>query len=256
MKIEHISAAVFEVYENGQRIRTSTEEAEKIVNPCRFCATGRGVWKVTLVNGDVFYLCDEHKALLVMDEVVTGFRYAEGGASQLYGVYADLACYGKGLGNGIPISLLAGPREYMGWFAKDNPVFCSGTHMGNALSMSAGWAVLTTLELHPVIEHLWQIGGALRDGLCQIGYDCRGHSPRTVMMWKNDAEKAYFIQGMLKRHILMNRPNFSCYAHTMAQVEETLAAAKEVKAEMDNLGEKAMAKAVKDYMPRVLFRNR
>ncbi len=200
--------------------------------------------------------CDEHQALLIIDEVVTGFRYAIGGVCEKYTIFPDLVCYGKGLGNGIPISALVGPRTYMDWFGRETPVFCSGTHMGNALSMAAGLAVLDIIIRNPVIEHLWQIGEALKGGLCSIGYDCRGHAPRTVLIWQDDAQKAYFIQGMLKRGILMNRPNFSCYAHTLEDVAMTLAAAREVKGEMDALDKGQMAEAVKDYMPRVLFRNR
>ena len=84
-------------------------------------------------------LCVENGALLVFDEVITGFRLANGGAQEYYGVVPDLACLGKAMGNGMPISAVVGRSEVM---MKCEEVFFSGTFGGETLSLAACAAVL------------------------------------------------------------------------------------------------------------------
>ena len=89
-------------------------------------------------------LCSEYKAILIFDEVMTGFRVARGGAQQLYNVVPDLTTLGKVLGGGMPVGALGGERKIMESLAPEGPVYQAGTLSGNPVSMAAG---LATLEL-------------------------------------------------------------------------------------------------------------
>jgi glutamate-1-semialdehyde 2,1-aminomutase len=90
--------------------------------------------------------CDEVGALLVFDEVITGFRVAFGGAQELFGVRPDLWCFGKVIGGGLPVGAFGGRRDVMDVLAPDGPVYQAGTLSGNPLAMAAGRAVLDQLE--------------------------------------------------------------------------------------------------------------
>ena len=96
-------------------------------------------------------LCTKEKALLVFDEVMTGFRLAKGGAQELYGVKADLLTFGKIIGGGLPVGAYAGPREIMEKIAPVGNVYQAGTLSGNPLAMAAGLATLTVLNESPSI---------------------------------------------------------------------------------------------------------
>ncbi|GAA4279599.1 glutamate-1-semialdehyde 2,1-aminomutase [Gaetbulibacter aestuarii] len=91
-------------------------------------------------------LCDAHDILLVFDEVMTGFRLAKGGAQELYGVYADILCFGKVIGGGLPVGAFAAKSEIMDHLAPVGPVYQAGTLSGNPLAMAAGLAMLTSLN--------------------------------------------------------------------------------------------------------------
>jgi glutamate-1-semialdehyde 2,1-aminomutase len=199
--------------------------------------------------------CDQADALLIMDEVVTGFRYAPGGASEVYGVQPDLICLGKGIANGYPLAAVAGPTEYMQWFARNDPVFVSSTNFGDTMSLASAKYVLEHWNEQRV-AHLYEIGNELLSGLKLAGWQVVGHAPRSLLLFADDYHKAYFIQEMAARGILMNRPNFPTWAHTMADVEETLAAAREVYANLQNLSQEELEAMFAAGLPTVLFRNR
>src|SRR3989337_1274427 len=86
--------------------------------------------------------CNKTGALLILDEVVTGLRYGLGGVAEKYQVKPDIITMGKALGNGFPISVVVGRKEYMDWFSRTNPIFCSSTHWGEAVSLAAADAML------------------------------------------------------------------------------------------------------------------
>lgn len=102
-------------------------------------------------------------AILIFDEVVSGFRYALGGASELYDVVPDMAAFGKGMGNGLPISAVAGKKEIMKQI--EEGIFVSTTFGGEALSMAGSIAALEILENPGVYEHIWDLGTLLKEGL-------------------------------------------------------------------------------------------
>ncbi|OUR92683.1 glutamate-1-semialdehyde-2,1-aminomutase [Flavobacteriales bacterium 34_180_T64] len=95
---------------------------------------------------DLRRLCDAHSILLIFDEVMTGFRLAKGGAQELYRVNADIVCFGKVIGGGLPVGAFAARAEIMNFLAPLGPVYQAGTLSGNPLAMAAGLAMLTELN--------------------------------------------------------------------------------------------------------------
>lgn len=91
-------------------------------------------------------LCDTHNILLIFDEVMTGFRLAKGGAQELFGVDADIVCFGKVIGGGLPVGAFAARNEIMNYLAPIGPVYQAGTLSGNPLAMAAGYAMLSELD--------------------------------------------------------------------------------------------------------------
>ncbi|GGK09946.1 glutamate-1-semialdehyde 2,1-aminomutase [Yeosuana aromativorans] len=96
-------------------------------------------------------LCDAHNVLLIFDEVMTGFRLAKGGAQELYNIHADIVCFGKVIGGGLPVGAFAARNEIMNHLAPLGPVYQAGTLSGNPLAMAAGLAMLETLNNDPSI---------------------------------------------------------------------------------------------------------
>ncbi len=111
-------------------------------------------------------LCDEFGALLIFDEVITGFRLAPGGAQELYSVRADLVTYGKIIGGGMPVGAYGGRRSLMEQVAPLGPVYQAGTLSGNPVAMAAGLTQLRILQSNPQIyAELDRRGALLQEGL-------------------------------------------------------------------------------------------
>ena len=111
-------------------------------------------------------LCDESGALLIFDEVITGFRLAPGGAQEYYGVRADLVTYGKIIGGGMPVGAYGGSRKLMELVAPLGPVYQAGTLSGNPVAMAAGLSQLRILKNNPEIyTELERKGALLEEGL-------------------------------------------------------------------------------------------
>jgi glutamate-1-semialdehyde 2,1-aminomutase len=110
-------------------------------------------------------LCDRAGALLIFDEVMTGFRVARGGAQERFGVTPDLTCLGKVVGGGLPAAAFGGPAALLDRMAPDGPVYQAGTLSGNPLAMAAGCAVLDLLAEPGVYERLESRSRALAEGL-------------------------------------------------------------------------------------------
>lgn len=94
-------------------------------------------------------LCDKHNILLIFDEVMTGFRVAKGGAQELYGVSADIVCFGKIIGGGLPVGAFASTNKIMSYLSPNGPVYQAGTLSGNPLAMAAGFSMLNTIDKDP-----------------------------------------------------------------------------------------------------------
>lgn len=112
-------------------------------------------------------LCDEFGALLIIDEVMTGFRVALGGAQAHYDVEPDLTCLGKIIGGGMPVGAFGGRGEIMEKLAPTGPVYQAGTLSGNPIAMAAGLACLHEIAQPGVHQRLTELTDMLADGLCE-----------------------------------------------------------------------------------------
>jgi glutamate-1-semialdehyde aminotransferase len=178
-------------------------------------------------------LTHKHGAVFVLDEIVTGFRYALGGAQELYGVKPDLACLGKGMANGYPLAAVVGSEAAMEPFEE---IFFSMTYSGETVSLAAALATLDVLEAEPVLEHIWARGEQLRNGVRELaegvsfGVALAGNPPRSAITFdggsgSESAElRGLFLQECHRRGILFGVPIFPTYSHTEADVAATLAA--------------------------------
>jgi glutamate-1-semialdehyde 2,1-aminomutase len=116
-------------------------------------------------------VCDEFGALLIIDEVMTGFRVALGGAQAYYDVTPDLTCLGKIIGGGMPVGAFGGRRDIMEALAPTGPVYQAGTLSGNPIAMAAGYACLTEVSQVGVHETLNDLTALLADGLLDAARD-------------------------------------------------------------------------------------
>src|SRR5208337_2203351 len=110
-------------------------------------------------------LTASHDALLIFDEVMTGFRLAKGGAQERYGIRPDLSCFGKVIGGGLPVGAFGGRADIMDWLAPLGPVYQAGTLSGNPVAMAAGIAALEELDASGAYARLEDLGAALEAGL-------------------------------------------------------------------------------------------
>ena len=123
-------------------------------------------------------LCSEYKAILIFDEVMTGFRVAKGGAQQLYKVVPDLTTLGKILGGGMPVGALGGERKIMESLAPDGPVYQAGTLSGNPVAMTAGLMTLNLISERGFHDQLHRKTRLLVDGILNAAKD--NHIPLTT----------------------------------------------------------------------------
>lgn len=209
-------------------------------------------------------LAHKHGALFILDEIVTGFRFAPGGAQQLYGVTPDLACFGKAMGNGFPISAIVGKKDYMKELDK---VFFSMTFGGDTASLAAAAATLKELKKKDVCAALWKQGRKLFDGFnalsAEIGSTVRliGHPPRMAFSCKdwNDEDsldvKSLFLQETHKRGVLFGGPVFPTFSHSDKDIEHTLeAGADAMRIVKEAVAEKDIDKYMEGKKLTVVFR--
>jgi glutamate-1-semialdehyde 2,1-aminomutase len=195
-------------------------------------------------------LTERHGALLIYDEVMTGFRVAYGGAQELYHQRPDLTVLGKIVGGGLPVGAYGGRADIMKHILPAGPVFQAGTLSGNPLAMAAGLATLEELRDHPPYARLEQLGGKLADGLNRAAAEANipHQLARVGSMWtlffnrepvedydaarKSDTDRfARFFWAMLDRGIYLPCSQFEAAflsaAHTEQHVRQTIAAARE-----------------------------
>lgn len=196
-------------------------------------------------------LTHEHGALLVFDEVMTGFRIAYGGAQEKFGITPDLTTLGKVIGGGLPVGAYGGRREIMSLIAPAGPVYQAGTLSGNPLAMTAGIKTLELLQKPGAYDYLERITKKLADGLLQAAQEaghaaCGGHLSAMFGLFftsgpvhnyedakKSDTAKfGRFHRGMLERGIYLApsqfEAGFTSLAHTEEDIDQTIAIAREV----------------------------
>jgi glutamate-1-semialdehyde aminotransferase len=177
-------------------------------------------------------LTEAHGALLVFDQVLTGFRLAPGGAQEFFGVVPDLSTYAKALANGYPLSAYGGRRAVM---EKLYGVILTSTYAGETLSLAAAQATLRVLRDEPVVAHLWRMGERLQQGFDRaaeaLGLEARafGLPPAVQFRFSPDPERdeaarRVFFGELYQRGIFAARPFLLSYAHREAEVDETVAA--------------------------------
>jgi glutamate-1-semialdehyde 2,1-aminomutase len=194
-------------------------------------------------------LTHKNKALLIFDEMLTGFRYSLGGAQELFGVFPDLATFGKGMANGYPLSALVGSNKVMR-IVED--IFFSGTFGGETLSLAAASAVIDKYKKFQVIEHFSEIGTYLLERLNRLINDnsladifWTSGLPAWSFLHIKEQEKyntfeikTFFLQEMFKRGFLTLGAHNLSYSHTKNEIDELLEAYADVlpmiKSNIDN----------------------
>lgn len=195
--------------------------------------------------------------ILVFDEIVTGFHFALGGAQELFGVTPDLAAFGKGMGNGLPISAVVGSRHIM---KKMDDIFFSGTFGGETLSLAGSIAVIQKMKRESVIQHLQQAGERLDQAVSKILKDThldhlisfKGHPCWKIMSVENVGNisaqviKTFIQKNMIARGVIILSTHNMSYAFGNDEHDTVIKAYRETFSElshhltqgtlMDNLG--------------------
>ena len=184
-------------------------------------------------------LADEYEAILIFDETITGFRYSLGGAQTVFGVMPDLATFGKGAANGLPLSIVTGRQDIMTLM---EDIFFSGTFGGETLSLAATQAVISKMERHNVPQSLFDKGSYLLEQLDALLeelslrdlYETKGHPSWSFLVLKAREDrdfwgaKTLFHQEMFKRGIITLGSHNMSYAHSMSDIDYLMSAYREV----------------------------
>lgn len=196
-------------------------------------------------------ITQENNALLIFDEVITGYRLSLGGAQEYYNVTPDVTTLGKIIGGGLPIGAIVARREVMEQFSPVGKVYQAGTFNGNPLSMVAGYAVVSELEKERVYKKLEKLGKRMRNGLKEISekLEIKARTYGVASMFqiyftdrevtdyrtalKSNAEFFLkFQRELLKRGVFLPPSQYECnfisYAHGENEIEETLHKVEEV----------------------------
>lgn len=180
-------------------------------------------------------LCSKYNTILIFDEMITGFRWALGGAQEYYGVTPDIATFGKAVANGMPISMIVGKEKYMNEL---NKIFFSMTFGGEACSLAA--AVETVRELKEnkleIYSHIWEQGTRIEVAfneyakMAGIDAEMTGHGPWHNIKFNGDDPGGYkdlFHQGMIKKGVLMGTQIYVTWAHKPKHINRTIMAIKD-----------------------------
>jgi glutamate-1-semialdehyde aminotransferase len=210
-------------------------------------------------------LAHRHGALFILDEVVTGFRYALGGAQELFGLVPDLACFGKGMANGYPLAAIVGRAEPMQAFEE---VFFSMTYGGETVSLAAARATLEVLRHEPVLDHIWTRGAELREGIRRLaggvsfGVELAGNPPRSTIGFRDGdgrpstALRGLFLQECHRRGVLFGGPIFPSYSHSEDDIALTLETVQAAFERMDAAHSRGDVEAhLEGSTPEVVFRS-
>ncbi len=201
-------------------------------------------------------VCDQYGSLLILDEVMTGFRVSHTGAQGFYNIRADITTLGKVIGGGMPVGAFGGRRDVMQMIAPSGPVYQAGTLSGNPVAMAAGLKTLELLEQKDFYKNLSQRTTDLVNGLQKLADDAKipfttNHVGSMFGFFFTEEKKItnfkqvmacniprfnQFFHGLLKRGVYLApasyEAGFMSSAHTANDIEQTLQAAKEAFAEL------------------------
>ncbi len=195
-------------------------------------------------------LCSNHGAVLILDEVMTGFRFGLQGAQGYYGIEADLTCLGKVIGGGMPVGAFGGKREIMEQIAPLGPVYQAGTLSGNPVAMAAGLATLEVISApgfyEPIFAHTAQLCEGLEQAAGEAGVAFTTNHAGSMfggffttaesvadyaqVMACDTAAFNRFFHQMLRQGVYLApasyEAGFMSSAHSDADIEQTVAAAR------------------------------
>lgn len=175
--------------------------------------------------------CNKSGTVLIFDEVITGFRWSMGGAQKHWGVTPDLACFGKAIGNGMPISAIVGKRDIMKKMAPPDNIFFSGTFFGECLSLAAAIATIDKLQRENVPQLLTAVAGQLEGAIKDRLIDSRLidaitiHSgPLNRLSFHRDHLRNSFVREMAQQGVLIGASHNLTWAHREPQIKRVLTA--------------------------------
>lgn len=201
--------------------------AAVFMEPCTFTEPDHGY--LNAVRG----LCHEEGALFILDELVTGFRMDMGGAQNYFDVTTDLATFGKGMANGMPLAAVVGRKEIM---KQCEEIFFSTTFGGETLSLAACLATIRELSLANGIDHIWNLGRRFQAGLRHIeGVSSTGYPCRPLLTMDNETPelKSLLMQELCRRRILIHSGQLNfCLMHEEADIDYLLVMIEESMAEI------------------------
>ena len=200
-------------------------------------------------------IADANNSILILDEIVTGFRFNLGGGQKFFNIKGDLVCFGKGMGNGLPISAITGPTEFMKIFDK---LWVSSTNNRETLSLAGTYATIKEMRDKNTIKSCWSLGYKLFDGwnkiaesfglnVNMIGYPIR----MTLKCFDSQGNeslplKSLLLQEMVKKGIFLSPgPTFISYSHTKDDIDSTLRSLEEVCTEIKS---KVKRENYEDYL--------
>jgi glutamate-1-semialdehyde 2,1-aminomutase len=187
--------------------------------------------------------CDKYRIVMILDEVKTGFRIANGGAQEYYGIKPDLATYAKALANGYPLAAFGGTKEIMSIIG--HGVSQGGTFTNNKPGVAAAWATLSILQREPVLKTIEKRGRRLMEGIsmilsengishCMSGYPAMFSYAIGIenvvdqRSWSESEKELYLklVDALIERGVMPDHdprePWFLCYAHGDAEIDKTL----------------------------------
>ena len=181
-------------------------------------------------------LAHRHGALLIFDEIVTGFRWALGGAQEYFGVVPDLATFGKGMANGLPLAAVVGGAEVMRQLGEDD-VFVSSTFGGDTIALAAARAAIDEYQRRPVIEHLWAVGRRFQEGVraaaarAGVAVECIGYPvhPKLITDYRSEETNhqlmSLFLQETAQHGYLFHFAGFNTsFSHGDDEVDRSVEA--------------------------------
>ena len=180
-------------------------------------------------------IATKENIVLIFDEMVTGFRFSNGGAQELFGVIPDLACFGKGIANGYPLSAIAGKKEIMTMM---EDIFFSGTFGGELLSLAAGKETMSLLASEKIIDSInrqgeyliHELNSLIEEYSLQEYFDVKGHPTWSFFIIKESEHyegfnlKTFFLQEMLLNGIYTIGTHNMSYAHTKDDIDKLIGA--------------------------------